>query len=283
LKDGTEAKGADLKPGDRVFVYEMAKGRNLTRKNADGTEERLTAGLGKQGIVSLGVATRKLTEDGRPHPDVYDDGSSKWWRWKAETGHHNDDGFVPREEVVEVIGGHQNLMGLNGGSGLKELTVEQYEALLAKFKANSRPAPESQPPAHGYGGGGESDAHKTLKHFVADHPEQALGESGVTLVKEEFQFRTGDRIDVLLKDKEGRPIAVEIELSQGAEQTEGFLQAIKYRAMYRALTNDPIEGGRAMLIAHHLDDEIVDRCRANGVETLIISEDEVVPRQNPTT
>lgn len=272
LKEGKQAKGQEIRPGDRVLIYEMAKGRNFTRETADGTEQRFLAGNGQQGIVSVGEVTSRLNPDGLPKPDVYGDGSVKWWRWRATTGHHNDDGFVRREEVVKVIGGNPTLRGLGGGSGLLELAREQYDQLLSLFKSRAEPKPPTMSPTPGYGGGGESPEHLALKKFVAHHPERALKETGLRLVEDgkEYTFCTGDRIDVLLEDREGRPVAVEIELAQTARQLDGFLQAIKYRALICAYWGRPIDGGRAVLVAHDLAPEIMQRCMDHGVEPHII-------------
>lgn len=270
LKENTQSNGKTIAPGDRVLIYEAKKGKNYKRENADGSFDYMIAGNGRMGIVTVGEVVQRLLPNGRPKPDTYDDGSKKWWRWIAKTDHHNDTGFVPNETVHAIIGGHPYLLGLGGKSGLLELREEQYLKLVKLFTASSTPVPPSTPPAHGYGGGGESDAHKALKHYVALHPVKALGEKGLTLIDSEYSFRTGDKIDVLLKDVEGRPVAVEIELSQSAIQAEGFLQAIKYRALVCAWWDLPISSGRAVLVAHFLAPEIIQRCKNHGVEWHII-------------
>ncbi len=270
LKEGTQDQGTQIQPGDKVFIYESLNGQTFTEEQPDGTTIKFGAGKGRQGIVSVGEVDRKFRPDGVPQPHTYSGGKTKWWRWKALTAHHNDEGFVPREEVHKVIGGHPNLLGLGKGSGLAELTFEQYINLLAKFKERIRPVPSHEKPKRGFGGGGESEAHKRLKNYVADHPETALGEKGLTCVKVEYSFCTGDRIDVLLEDQEGKPVAVEIELSQNASQKEGFLQAIKYRALICAHWDRDIDGGRAILVAHELANEIIDKCHAHNVEPHII-------------
>ncbi len=225
--------------------------------------------------MSVGEVIREMEADGRQVPHLYANNKKRWWRWRVLTGHHNDDGYVPREEVIKVIGGHPNLPGLGGGSGVKELTYKEYDRLLFLFKQNRHAVPLPEKPKHRCGGGGESDDHKQLKHYVADHPEHALCEAGLRKVDVEYPFCTGDRIDVLLEDNLGRPVAVEIELSQSASQKEGFMQAIKYRALICAHWGRKLDGGRAMLVAHELAPEIIELCKREGVEWHVIPRTEL--------
>jgi hypothetical protein len=274
LREQKQSAGKNLRPGDKVFIYESAKGRAYESPRPDGGTDQYKPGKGRQGIVSVGEVARRLQPDGWQQPHDYGGGETKWWRWKAPTEHHNDKGFVSREHVHAIIGGHPNLLGLGGGSGLLELTEGKYQQLLTAFLDNAPTPPEPEQP-HGHGGGGESDAHKRLKHYVAEHPEQVFNEPGIKLVQVEYPFTTGDRIDVLLQDREGRPLAVEIELAQAAHQTEGFLQAIKYRSLICAWWDRPIDGGRCALIAHELAPEIIERCRKHDVLPLLIPRETV--------
>jgi len=45
---------------------------------------------------------------------------------------------------------------------------------------------------------------KSLKEFIAAQPDVALKEEGLETIQVEYPFLTGDRIDVLLQDKNGQ-------------------------------------------------------------------------------
>ena len=63
---------------------------------------------------------------------------------------------------------------------------------------------------HGGGsGGGEGEEHENLKRDLANNPSQ-FGE-GIKLVKIEHTFGSGDRVDILLKDRSENPVTVEVE------------------------------------------------------------------------
>ena len=79
------------------------------------------------------------------------------------------------------------------------------------------------------GGSGESDRHKRLKEYVAQHPEIiGLGSSAKANV--EYRFTSGDRADVVLTGGGAAFTAVEVELElEGAKNlVVGAYQAIKY-------------------------------------------------------
>ena len=173
-----------------------------------------------------------------------------------------------------LITGITNMIYIGPG-GVRELTEAQYGELAAAFNsAADAPPPGPEVPGD-RGKGGEGPDHLRLKSWVAANPQQATGESGMKHFWTEYSFSTGDRIDVLLQDREGRPVAVEIELAQAAHQTEGFYQAVKYRALVAARWRRPADGARAFLIAHTLAPEIKEMCAHEGIEWREIPKDSV--------
>lgn len=86
-----------------------------------------------------------------------------------------------------------------------------------------------------FGGGGESEEHKSLKAFVACHPE-ILG-FGKTLSKgeEEYPLPSGDTVDVLFRKKD-EWIAVEVKshISSDEDLARGIFQCVKYQAVLEA-------------------------------------------------
>lgn len=83
----------------------------------------------------------------------------------------------------------------------------------------------------------ESDAHRRLKERIAEDPTL------VDLLKShgpgttEYEFPTGDQVDVLFHRLESEWIAVEVKLSQSGddELRRGLLQCVKYEALLGAL------------------------------------------------
>jgi RecB family endonuclease NucS len=99
-----------------------------------------------------------------------------------------------------------------------------------------------------------------------------LGEDGLSLVRVEFPFGcTGDRIDVLLRDKDRRYVAVEVEVECDRNHLAGALQCMKYRAMLAYYFERPIEEVRCILAAHKIASEVNERCAAFEIETITVA------------
>jgi hypothetical protein len=82
----------------------------------------------------------------------------------------------------------------------------------------------------GFGAGGESAAHKLLKLYVANHPDQ-FGLSAAATPYVEYSFATGDRVDVMFKNHFPDRTVAEIEVEGEREICVGIHQAIKYRSL----------------------------------------------------
>lgn len=87
-------------------------------------------------------------------------------------------------------------------------------------------------------GGGESEAHKTLKRFVATHPEMfGIAVGGATDTVEEYALRSADEIDVFFKTPQcWTGVEVKSAVSDGLESDyqRGLYQVVKYEALLRA-------------------------------------------------
>lgn len=125
-------------------------------------------------------------------------------------------------------------------------------------------------------GGGESEQHKRLKHYIATHPgvlqlPATAGEGAV-----EFRLPSGDSLDVLF-ESEGHWTAVEVKssVSDTPDIVRGMFQCVKYRAVIEAhhATQNLPQSVRIILVIESsfpadLDDmknilgiEVVDRVR----------------------
>jgi len=83
------------------------------------------------------------------------------------------------------------------------------------------------------GAGGESEAHRRLKLFVAQNPA-LLSLSANAVSEVEHRFITGDVVDVLFKNHGPLRTVAEIEVSGTENIIVGIHQAIKYRSLAAA-------------------------------------------------
>jgi hypothetical protein len=116
----------------------------------------------------------------------------------------------------------------------------------------------------GGGGSGEGDKHRELKERLAANP-LLLGE-GLTLVGTEYEFPSGDRVDILLEDNTGQPVTVEVEPQIPPENYVGVWQAVKYKHLAAVERELPCEQVRSILAAPHIPDDVKRKCRELGVE-----------------
>jgi hypothetical protein len=279
LQDGREGAGKKLRAGDLVMIYESQSGRTLVKRRIDGTTERVPCQSGRSGIVTIAEVASGFEEIPDSRPESYADGSKVWWRWCARTRSGISSGFVPRRRVNQILGlkPDYNFRGFGDShSGLKEVNKEQFEALLQEFKQRQpitplAPEGEEPPPGRSFeGSGGESFEHRSLKEYVATHPNQVFGESGLSLVRVEYPFVTGDRADIAMKDKLGRLIGIEIELAQLDGEHDGVLQAIKYRHMLALMFGVRFSESRSFLVAHRISPSVRKLCTEYSVECFIV-------------
>ncbi len=115
---------------------------------------------------------------------------------------------------------------------------KNWDRVLAHFQLRSLPPIDSRildAAAH-FRAGGEGEAHKALKTFIAAHPD-SIGLRGHKLsVGLEYSLPSGDTIDVLFKSKD-RWTAVEVKshVSTSSDVVRGIFQCVKYEAVLDAL------------------------------------------------
>ena len=98
-----------------------------------------------------------------------------------------------------------------------------------------------EPPAKGRGTR-ESEAHKRLKEYVAQHPESVGLNKSLAPGETARKLQSGDIPDVLFRDQ-NRRIAVEVKsrISGQDDLRRGLFECVKYRALLRACRS--LEGG----------------------------------------
>jgi hypothetical protein len=122
--------------GDRVLFYEYKR-----QKPIKGITTNL---LGRQGIVRTARVSGEIYR--RPTVIEYRNGTKRHWTWGIPTDQPNTGGFVRLKHLLAVIGysPHSVLFGFNGGTGVMDLTVAQYDELLKLFKKEN-PSPIGRP------------------------------------------------------------------------------------------------------------------------------------------
>ncbi|HYE21807.1 MAG TPA: hypothetical protein VEA69_25430 [Tepidisphaeraceae bacterium] len=284
LQDGKERYGVEIDDDDKVLFYESKSGDAPLVKGADGRERLVRRKRGAEGIVTVADVAGPLEERAKAEAiEKYRGGKTRYWRWKAPTKNEFSNGFVSRADLLRVTdqSPNYNMFGYGDGhSGLKKITADQYEELLAIFKRNPARLPlapkgRKPPKGHWTEGGGEGPEHLTLKNYVAANPAAVFGEAGVRTHAVEFPFGTCDRADIILKDHVGRGIGVEIEVAQRDGQLDGLLQAIKYRHMLAVLLGQRFDETRAALIAYTLSDTIKGLCERYEVRWIEVDRRDV--------
>ena len=274
--------GRDLRPGDLVLVYQSESGRTRVVTELDGTTHTAPCEKGKGGVVAIGRALTTVQRDEEAEVEQYTDGTAIHWEWRAPLEVLSTSGFVPRGELNRILGYKPtyNFRGFGDrSSGLKKIDQATYVEIEAAFRL-SRPPGKAlfsiEPPAGGPPGG-EQAPHRRLKEYVANAPIEALREAGLVLTKMEHSFPTGDRADVVLSDRVGRAIAVEVEVDVGDQDRDiiGVLQALKYAVMLEPLYGRDPGDSRAILVAYSVSNRIRSVCERYEVECLIIDRAEV--------
>ena len=267
ISERCRSVGNDLRPGDKVIIYQSRSGRPEIFEKADGTSETIGCHTGKEGIIALGEATTDVYLLKDVKPSKYTDGTEVWWRWHADLKLISQSGFVPRLEINKILGykSNYNFRGFGDNhSGLKRIKESEFTSLVEIFRRSieiKQNLGSTNPSSHTGGfGGEESDAHKSLKQYVADNPESVFSEKGISTLQVEYPFPTMDRADILLTDSYGRIIGVEIEVNVNDGQFEGLLQAIKYRYMGELMTSRKPGDSRAVLIAYSISQNMKKLC-----------------------
>jgi hypothetical protein len=86
----------------------------------------------------------------------------------------------------------------------------------------------------------ESDAHWRIKHYIHQHPDLALkqlkgGPYTPSALELRLRVPTSDRIDVIVRDGDGRRVLIEVKPTVRDDGIGLYAQAAKYRAIWRVL------------------------------------------------
>lgn len=234
---------------------------------------------GRAGIVALVRVIERASQPPDSREEQYDNGDVMWWRYCAPTEPVNSGGFIARSTFLPLIGCRAtwNLHGFGDNhSGVKRLTAEEFVRLRTMYEETAERADLERLASNTervqfVGAGGEGADHRALKERIAFDPAAVLGEAGLTRYAVEFSFRcTGDRIDVVLRDKDRKYVAVEVEVECGQNELAGPLQCMKYRSMLAYYFERPVAEVRCILAAHEIAQELVLRCENFEIQTAVV-------------
>lgn len=273
-KDGKEHIIRRMSVGDLVFIYETGGGKSLIRRTPDGNRTVLPCHDGRAGVIALVRVTADAEESGIGIEE-YVDGSRTWWRWSATVEQVNTTGFLPRMDLNAAKGYE---LGYWRYSGLRELRPDEFERIRVAYVSTSdshAAASAIQSVPTRFGPGGEGPEHLALKRAIAARPDVLLHEDGLQLYQMEFLFDSSDKCDVVLKDRNGCFVAVEIEVDCMEQEVVGPLQAMKYRALLAYHFDVPQTEVRAILVAHSVHGAVKERCDRHAVQVVEVIRDAV--------
>jgi hypothetical protein len=128
-----------------------------------------------------------------------------------------------------------------------------------------------------FGSGGESEAHRKLKNYVAQHPEIVDLPANLGSGKTEVELPSGDRLDVFFMHGL-KYIAVEVKsaLSTVQDITRGLFQCVKYCALLEAqqVSKGVPQSARAVLVLEgKIPEDLIGLRNRLGIELC----DQIVP------
>jgi hypothetical protein len=196
----------------------------------------------------------------------------EWWGKKLNA----QDPYPKPPDAAKVETGSSGPVEGHGGS------TQGAEGSVAPrpVAPRGKPAgPESDKPredqasrGEGHGGMGEGERHRQLKEKLKADPS-VLGK-GLQLVRDEYDFPSGDRVDLLFKDETGQPVAVEVKAEILPGDFKGVWQAAKYRHIAAVCWGIACEKARGILVAPFIPEDVKQKCRELGVEPVEVDLEE---------
>jgi hypothetical protein len=160
---------------------------------------------------------------------------------------------------------------------LTQLVPPQPQSAIPLPPAPASPGGGHPPPSGqggggghgGGGGGGESLAHRELKDKLWERPE--LIEAGMQKYRYEPELESHYRPDLILKDAQGKFVAVEVEVEFPGESDYGVWQAVAYKHVVAAEFKEQCEQVRGVLVAPQIPESLKQKCKQLGVESIELS------------
>ena len=205
-------------------------------------------------------------EDEKKSPDPVDN------EFPDETGNAEDSGTSDCETETPA-GGEDSETGDedNGSTGRESDTPPRRPRPGnggARWRGGSGGGKPNKSGGTGYGGGGggsgPGEEHEDLKDYIADNPSE-LG-NGLKLVKKEYTFKLGGRVDILLQDSSGNPVTVEVKPYILSGSNDEIWQAVRYKHVAAAEYGLRCDQVRSILAAPEIPDDVKVKCRELEIE-----------------
>lgn len=170
------------------------------------------------------------------------------------------------EETMEEVWRFQDWNEILLNYGLKPIKEG-----IPSLKTDRNPR---RPRKSGWSTGPETDAHKTLKNWVAKNPRVIKSKIPFQAGTTEWLFASSDRADVMFEHNDGC-VAVEVKALEApdAELERGIYQCVKYQALLRAELKvaNKVPNGLAVLVAErYLPSELQNVADLLGVRVISI-------------
>lgn len=179
--------------------------------------------------------------------------------------------YLSDEQVAAVLHDLQKVLQEDSSrSSVRELLENDFaEYALARPKVQgilSEDPVQKVRLQRKYGKGGESHAHKQLKNYVANNPNQIGLKKRDVIPTVEHSYISGDMVDILFAPKkDGDHTVVEIELDN---VLPGIHQAIKYRALRCSQLGISLNSKKvkATVVAWQFTPEEEKLCKRYGID-----------------
>jgi hypothetical protein len=149
-------------------------------------------------------------------------------------------------------------------------TMTNWGTTPASMGGNSRGSQTVRSGSSGWSGGvGETEAHRSLKEWLANNPGHLA--PGLRLVQMEFVFPSGDRVDILMETQSGDPVTVEVKTVILDGDYSGVWQAAKYKHLASMLYGRKCEDVRAILAARQISADVKRKCLEVGVQQVEVT------------
>jgi hypothetical protein len=198
--------------------------------------------------------------------------------WYLENYRSSSDSLVDKEwedaeeELVEEI--HEAIFSYAQWDEVLEASGLDCEAIDPEI-FDDEEFDISPPGRGGWSTEGESEQHRNLKHYIADHPEALEFEpEDVDTNQIEYLFASADRADVVLGvGNQLWGVEVKSCISNDQDLNRGIFQAVKYKALLRAELKAkglPPTAQGVLVVERELPDSLENLADALDIEVYVV-------------
>ena len=189
-----------------------------------------------------------------------------------------DNGKKKRTHTIKKKDVYNTYIGQPKSKDLKEYIVpllfhlKKYYNLNYNEKFKEVKSKDFDNKTHYSKGGGESDAHKDFKNFIASNPTKIGLSSKIGIGTTEYSLPSADTIDVVFNDN-NTIIGVEVKskISDSNDIRRGLFQCVKYKCLIEAeqkVNNKQISSKVILALEGKFPDELVEVKSILGIEVI---------------